>query len=267
VHSGQRSIEHISPALVGDAGLLFGCSRIEDELRAELLAIERDRPSATPRTIQARERVLRQRLVDTYDPARARALGAQLKKAGVWIVPTLIWSNSLRPLTAADDGSQLPMEYVPAAARARWMQNRAQYLKGLDAADFIATQDAARISAMAVQAMHAAGAAVLAGTDAFDAFVLPGVSLHQELALLVRAGLTPLAAIQSATLAAAEYRGTAAAEGSIAKGKRADLVLLDADPLADIANLARVHAVFVGGRLHSRGDLDALLARVRTAAQ
>jgi imidazolonepropionase-like amidohydrolase len=108
---------------------------------------------------------------------------------------------------------------------------------------------------------------VLAGTDTFDAFVLPGVSLHQELDLLVRAGLTPLEAIQSATRAAAEYRGTSATEGTIASGKRADLVLLDADPLADIANLSRVHAVMIGGRLLSRRDLDPLLVQVRTAAQ
>ena len=265
--SGQRSIEHISPALVGDAGLLFACSAIEDTLRAELLAIEGDRPSAKPGTIAARERALRQQLVDTYDPARARALGAQLKAAGVWIVPTLIWSNSLRPLTAADDGSALPMEYVPAATRGRWIQNRSRYLKTLSPTDFVAARDVARVSALAVRAMHEAGAAVLAGTDTFDAFVLPGVSLHQELALLVRAGLTPMAALQSATLRAAEYRGTAGSEGSVEAGKRADLVLLDADPLLDIANLKRVHAVVIGGRVHTRREIDALLLQVRAAAQ
>lgn len=267
VASGQRSIEHVSPALVGDGALLFACSPREAELRAELLAIERDRESAAPGQIAARERALRRQLVQTFDAARTRALGARLKQAGVWIVPTLIWSSSLRPLSATDDGKGLPMEYVPAATRARWMQNRARYLERAGADDFAAAQDVARVSAAAVLAMHEGGAAVLAGTDAFDAFVLPGVSLHQELALLVRAGLTPLAALQSATLRAAEYRGVAATEGTIARGKRADFVLLDADPLRDIANVARIHAVELGGRVQARGDLDALLAGARAAAQ
>lgn len=265
--SGQRSIEHISPALVGDAGLLFACSPRETALRTELLAIERDRPSAKPGEIAAREHELRRALVQSFDPARARMLGARLQAAGVWIVPTLVWSNSLRPFTPADDGSALPMEYVPAATRTRWMEGRRRFMASLTAADFTAAREVARVSAEAVVALHEGGAAVLAGTDTMDAFVLPGISLHQELALLVRAGLTPLAALQSATLRAAEYRGTAAIEGSIMPGRRADLVLLDADPLRDIANLSRVRAVIIGGRVHARPDLDALLAQTRTAAQ
>ena len=104
---------------------------------------------------------------------------------------------------------------------------------------------------------------MLAGTDTFDAFVLPGSSLHDELALLVGAGLTPLEALQSATRDAAVFRGALDREGTIARGKRADLLLLDADPLADITNIARVHAVIRTGRSYSREDLDGLLDRAR----
>jgi imidazolonepropionase-like amidohydrolase len=267
IAAGQRSLEHISPALVGDAGLLFACSSKAAELRAELRAIERDRAAAPAQAVAAREAALRQQLVDTFDSGRARTIGASIRRGGAWIVPTLIWSRSVRPLAPGDDGSMVPLEYVPAATRGRWQQRRAAYLKAASAADFEAAASVARVSQTAVGALHAAGAAVLAGTDTFDGFVLPGTSLHQELALLVGAGLTPLEALQAATKNAAEYRGAAAREGTIQRGKRADLVLLDANPLQDIANVARIRTVVADGRLYTRADLDSLLDLVRAAAR
>jgi hypothetical protein len=267
VRGGQKSIEHISPALVGDAGLLFGCSSREAALRSELLAIEHDRPTATPESIRMREAALRTALVESYEPSRAAALGRAIASAPAWIVPTLIWSSSFRPSSAADTGHDLPMDLVPAETRARWTARRATYLQAAAAADFDAATRVARKAAEAVGALHAAGASVLAGTDTFDAFDLPGISLHQELALLVGAGLTPMDAIQAATRNAADYRGSLGTEGTIEPGRRADLVILDADPLADIRNTRRISAVVQGGRLRMRSDLDALLAGARQAAR
>jgi imidazolonepropionase-like amidohydrolase len=95
--------------------------------------------------------------------------------------------------------------------------------------------------------------------------VLPGLSLHQELQLFVEAGISPLGALQAATRNAAAARGEAG-EGTIAPGQRADLLLVDADPLVDIRNLSRVSAVVAGGRLHDRAALDRLLADARVFA-
>ena len=127
IRSGQRSLEHISPALVGDALLLFACSNRATDLLVELRAIERDRPSATPAATRTREVALRRQLVATYDPGQARALGRALASANAAIVPTLVWSNRLRPLRADDDGHEAPLEFVPAATRQRWQERRAQY--------------------------------------------------------------------------------------------------------------------------------------------
>ena len=263
IRSGQRSLEHISPALVGDALLLFACSNRAADLLAELRAIERDRPSAPPAATRTREVALRRQLVATYDPRQAQALGRALAKANAAIVPTLVWSNRFRPLNASDDGHETPLEFVPAATRQRWQERRAQYLQAAGPDDYALNADVARTVSKAVGAIHAAGARVLAGTDTFDAFVLPGSSLHDELALLVGAGLTPLQALQSATRDAAAFRGALDREGTIGRSKRADLLLLDADPLADIANISRVHIVVTSGRVHSRSDLDSLLDRAR----
>ena len=267
IASGQQSIEHISPALPGDALLLFACSSRDAELRAELTAIERDRATAKPEDIRARETKLRADLVATYDPSKAAAIGATLAAGRTWIVPTLVWSNSVRPLNAQDSGETLPLEYVPAETRKRWQDARARYLKAAAPDIYAANSAVAKTSAQAVAALHKAGARVLAGTDTIDGFVLPGVSLHQELALLVEAGFTALQALQTATRNAAEFRGAGSAEGAIAKGRRADLTLLDANPLENIGNAARIHAVVTGGRLYTRGDLDRLLEGARAAAK
>ena len=261
--SGQRSVEHISPALVGDGLLLFACSSQAAELIAEVRAIEAARGSATAASVAKREAALRARAVATYDPARAQALGASLKGRDVWIVPTLVWSASLRPTAASENGSRLPMEFVPRALRTRWTERRKAYIAQVGDEGMTAAAALADVSARAVRDLQAAGAKILAGTDAFDAFVIPGHSLHQELQLMVKGGMSPAQALRSATAEAAAYRGTLATEGTIERGKRADLLILDGNPIADIANITRIHTVVAGGRVHERSALHALLDRVR----
>jgi len=111
---------------------------------------------------------------------------------------------------------------------------------------------------------HRAGIPYLAGTDTPMPGVYPGFSLHEELGVLVEAGLRPVDALRAATIAPAEFLGVDDVVGSIAEGHRADLVLLDADPTRDIRNTQRIRAVVFDGRLLQRADLDALLAEVAT---
>ena len=110
--------------------------------------------------------------------------------------------------------------------------------------------------------MHRAGVPIAAGTDCGVRLVYPGASLHDELALLVEhAGLTPMEALQAATRNVARVLGVADEMGTIEVGKRTDLVLVDADPLADIRNVQRIHAVVLRGRLLDRPVLDGFRAR------
>jgi len=114
--------------------------------------------------------------------------------------------------------------------------------------------------------MKKAGVPILAGTDtAAGVRVYPGFSLHEELELLVQAGLAPMEALQAATINAGKYLDLADT-GTIEKGKRADLVLLDANPLADIKNTRKIQSVVLAGRYFSRADLDHLLAGVEAEA-
>jgi imidazolonepropionase-like amidohydrolase len=114
--------------------------------------------------------------------------------------------------------------------------------------------------------MKRAGVPILAGTDtAAGVRVYPGFSLHDELGLLVQAGLTPMEALQAATLNAGKFLGLADT-GTIEKGKRADLVLLDGNPLRDIGNTRKIQSVVLAGRYFSRADLDHLLREVEEEA-
>lgn len=111
----------------------------------------------------------------------------------------------------------------------------------------------------------AAGVKVLVGTDAGDSFVFPGSSVHDEMSELVKAGLTPAQALAAATVRSAEFLGLQAEHGTVAIGRRADLVLLAGNPLTDIGNTRHIDAVILGGRVLPRGTLDEMLAGVARA--
>jgi imidazolonepropionase-like amidohydrolase len=115
--------------------------------------------------------------------------------------------------------------------------------------------------------LNEADVLLLAGTDVGIPTLIPGLSLHEELELLVEAGLTPLEVLRTATINPARVLGQTESLGSIEVGKLADLVLLDANPLTDIRNTQRIRAVIADGRLYRRADLDALTTRARRKAR
>ena len=118
-----------------------------------------------------------------------------------------------------------------------------------------------------MRAMAASGGVeFLAGTDSPIGLMVPGFSLHDELAMLASAGLTPGEALRAATSNPARFLGMDKDLGTIEKGKIADLVLLDADPLKDIHNTTRIRAVIAEGRFYDRAALDELLHDVETSA-
>jgi imidazolonepropionase-like amidohydrolase len=115
--------------------------------------------------------------------------------------------------------------------------------------------------------MQDAGVRLMIGTDASsEPWVFAGSSVHDEMALFVEAGLSPLEALQAATLRPLQYAGRARAGPAIAAGETADLVLLDADPMIEISNTRRIRAVVARGQLLDRAALDTLLEQARATA-
>ncbi len=196
-------------------------------------------------------------------PAAAReALWRELAATGIALVPTLVtWPTRLDSpdvlLARIEGGGVAGMRYVPAKTRARWRDQFLQ-LKQERPMDWIGIH---RDEMRNVAEMQKSGMTLLAGTDIGAPLLVPGFSLHDELALLVgMARMTPLQALRAATISPARVVGAADSLGSIDAGKLADLVLLDANPLLDIRHTTRIAAVVANGRLFSRADLDRLLA-------
>jgi imidazolonepropionase-like amidohydrolase len=196
----------------------------------------------------------------------------QMAQAGVALTPTLIVGEAL--LTTYDRAAALAED---AAGK---LDARRKYLSGYLIEDWreqVAEKKDTSTQMMTkllddrlrdVREMHQAGVRMLAGTDAAVLLIWPGFSLHDELRLLVeQAGLTPLEALVSATRAPAEFFGMQETLGTIAAGKLADLVLLDADPLVDIRNSQKISGVVASGRYLNQTELARLLARAEKAAR
>ena len=241
-NAGQKSIEHLT-------GVFEGCSTVEDELMA------------APRGPG------RGKFLSTYDPARAKVLIALFVKNQTWQVPTLYWERGEWLIEQTSAGPDPLAKYAPAAWRVRaWPMFTTGIEKDWSTDPFADREKFFQAELKMVGEMNRAGVPILAGTDtAAGVRVYPGFSLHEELELLVRAGLTPMEALQAATLNAGKYLGLADT-GTIEKGKRADLVLLDANPLQDIKNTRKIQSVVLAGRYFSRADLDHLLHAVEEEA-
>ena len=219
---GQRSIEHLGGP--HDA-LLISCSTHETELksrassilRAEIDALFQGQENPEPGELRA---AFTRDMLETYSERKAAALFDRFRKNDTWQVPTL------------------------AAIRDLWDR------KDLSSEDRKYGEDMKQRQLQVVAAMWRAGVKIMAGTDGplSDA----GPALHRELALLVQSGLTPLAAIQAATTGPAEFIGKLDQYGSIVPGKVADILILDGNPLVDIANSKRISAVVLGGKLVDR---------------
>jgi imidazolonepropionase-like amidohydrolase len=168
-------------------------------------------------------------------------------------------------LTVAGSSRELAqrpeMRYVPAATRAQWAEMKDGMLSetGASAESARRTIEARR---RLIRALHAAGAGLLLGSDAPQVYNVPGFSTHRELASLVAAGLTPYQALETGTRNVATYFKTSKETGTIETGKRADLILLDGDPLVDIGNTTRRSGVMVRGRWVPQAEIERRLAEI-----
>ena len=192
----------------------------------------------------------------TFDRRQCDRIARALADTKQVQVPTLVLTYA-ELKRSAGPAPDTRLKYLRSDERARWERIAAAVTPD----DLALMKQRWPVARQITAALHRARVTLLAGTDTLQPGVYPGFSLHEELALLVASGLTAREALRAATLAPAEFLGIDAESGSIAVGKRADLVLLDADPAKDIRNTQRINSVVLDGRLLRRDDLDRLLAR------
>jgi imidazolonepropionase-like amidohydrolase len=255
--AGQKSLEHLY-------GVLAACSSEEE-------AITRERAEAmkalkNPTEIRGVMTRFERRVAASYDESKAAALFGRFKKNGTWQCPTLTVHRAIASLDDPTFVADPRLKYLPPFIRSFWDPKNDFRFKSMTPEDFAALKAAYRRAKQLVAAMNKAGVGFLAGTDELNPYCFPGFSLHDELALLVESGLSPMEAIQAATRNPARFLGLEATAGTVAAGRDADLVLLDADPLADIRNTTKIRAVVRRGRFFDRDALDRMLSDAEAAA-
>ena len=201
-------------------------------------------------------------------PRGQATLFALLAKNHTWQCPTLVWERGGNLIDQTDFAHDTRAKYAPAYWKdVTWKRFTEEIVHDFNTDDLATRKRFVEKELEVVNAMHRAGIEFLAGTDTPPGvYVFPGFSLHEELQRFVAAGFTPMEALQTATLNPAKFLGIDDRLGTIEKGKLADLVLLDANPLDDIRNTQKIAAVIASGRYFSRADLDRMLAGVEKAA-
>ena len=195
--------------------------------------------------------------------ARIPELARATAQAGTWLMPNLTAYKAIARMVRDLDAflRQPEIRYLPRGNQIGWGPATNPYTNRIAPSRYEPMMKRYRLLEQLVREFRARGVRMLVGTDAMNTGVVPGFSAHDELADLVAAGLTPYEALRAATANAAEFLGEGT-RGTIAVGKDADLLLLDADPLKDIANTRRIAGVMLGQRWLARGDLDAMLAEL-----
>jgi hypothetical protein len=263
--AGMRGIEHLGPM----TSLLLGCSTDEAALRASIA----QRPPRTPGPNQpgVAERatanpvmvadpadyLLLQRLIDTYSEAKCRKLAALFVATGAWQEPTLI---RVRTMEFGDDPtyrSDPNLRFKPRRIRELWEALAQEFPQKISPETRETLNRLFALQLKLVMLFDKAGVKMLAGSDSGGSgqWGVPGFALHREFDLLAQAGLSPLRVLQMTTLDGAKFLGREKSMGSVERGKNADLVLLDANPIASVQNLHRIHAVVRGGTYYSADEL------------
>lgn len=240
--AGQKSIEHLT-------GVFEGCSTREDDFL---------KGPKTPK-----------QFLDSYDEGRCKALIAQFARNHTWQVPTLVWERGQWLVDVIDYSKWPELKYAPQSWQKKsWPTFTKSIIAELDTDPVAARKQFVQKELEMVNAMRKAGVQFMAGTDTAAAVaVLPGFSLHSELEYFVEAGFTPAESLRTATLNPAIFLGEEADRGTVAAGKIADLVLLDANPLEDIHNTRKIAAVILNGKLLDRIELDKMLSQIAEYAK
>ena len=196
-------------------------------------------------------------LMNAVDESKLAELVSVSKAAGVWQVPTqVLMDNLLNDLPTAALVDRAEMKYVPQESLKNWIATRDKFQQ-------IPQADRAKLLNLrrrVIKSLHDAGVPFALGSDAPQFWNVPGFSAHRELRSIVDAGLTPYQALLTGTKNVSVYFKTEATTGTVAAGKRADLLLLDANPIQNIDNSTRIAGVVVNGRWLSKAEIDKRLA-------
>jgi len=264
--AGIRVVGHVEPE-VGVARAIADGQQIEHLDGYFEAALADSAPMQVSLTQGGVYRAERWKSLDYIDDAKLTALARATARAGIWTVPTLeIFNRAFSDPLADDALCALPdWNMIPPHMRAPYVRSRTRYWAAPVSREQRLRYAAIRNSLVRRIAEAGGAGRIMAGSDSPDLLMAYGFTMHRELAHMVRAGLTPYQALAAATRNPAEFLGASAEWGTIAVGRRADLVLLAADPLSDIRNTERIEGVAVGGRWIAKPELERMIDAGRRA--
>jgi len=258
--AGQKSMEHL-------IGILSSCaSRERDFLEAAQADLDEMIADKKVAFEGPHVRQLRDELLSTYDAAKASQLFARFKKNGTWQCPTLTLLRSFAFGDQASFTNDPRLKYIPPSVRSSWNPASNGSIKSKSPEDYAYSKLEFQKDLELVAAMNRAGVDVIAGTDVLNPYCFPGFSLPDELEMYVKAGMSPMDALRTATANPARFLGREKDLGTVEPGKLADLVLLDANPLGDINNVRKISGLIYDGTYFNRAALDAMLNKVERLA-
>lgn len=258
--AGQKSVEHFT-------NLLEACSTREEELRKASADAWLNLPEGQAFPSRAVLRPLTRLTLDTFSPEKANALFARFARNHTWQCPTLTVLRNMAFIKDPAIHKDPRVKYMPPGMASGWDPTSGFRLKDRTDEDFELSKSVYKKHTELVAPMRRAGVEFLAGTDVLNPYCFPGFSLHDELTLLVEAGLSPMEALQAATLNPARFLGKEKDLGTVEKGKIADLVVLEANPLEAIGNSRKIDAVVTAGKLYPKAELQKMLADIEALAR
>lgn len=197
--------------------------------------------------------------LDEVDPKALQAFYQRLRASGLTVCPTVVTFQAGTNTKAFQSGTFPRSEYISQKVLDIW---KSQWSGQEDAPEFI-WQNWAKM----VNGLNQAGVPLMVGTDLILPGILPGYSVHEEMAIWQEAGVPAADVLRSATLVPAQFMGLGNRLGSVRPGKTASMILVRANPLEDIHNAQQIEAVFLRGEYFSRQDLDRLLDEARDLAR
>ena len=250
--AGQKSQEHLY-------GFIEAASDSADQFMEEL---QKKGPESLLNISPQKKRSL----FRTFNLEKLKQVLQQMKKYDTWICPTLAVNYVIAYMNDSNMRKDPRMQYLPDFITKNWNPATDFRFNAWTEETYSLLRQEFDIKLKVVKAIHEAGIPILAGSDLANPFIYAGFSLHDELQWMVKAGLTPAAALQTATILPARYLGWQARYGSVAANKIADLVLLDANPLTDIGNTQKIQAVIIHGKVFNKTDIQHLLERSKATS-
>ncbi|MEP7255055.1 MAG: amidohydrolase family protein [Ferruginibacter sp.] len=248
--AGMASMEHLYGFLIE------ACSFPDSAMKMKKINADNFETGMEPKLRIEKARSSEKFMLDNFSENRMRAIAMLLKKNNTYIVPTVVTNRGGYFSNDTSFTNDIRLKYLSPEARDEWKEETENDIKKNTSQDWQNKRKRYDIEKIIIKILWQEKVPILAGTDSYNPYAFPGFSLHDEMALFVEFGMTPIDALRTATLNPVKYLKMTDTLGTIEAGKRADMIILNGNPLTDIRNTKNIFSVMINGKLFTSGELD-----------